>query len=209
MWVAGTNTETDWADLKRRLQSTPPRAVWDEAFQQFHMTRIRTRYLEPMKAIRRIQKDIGEGFAITALFCSLCEFLESTERGHHYRYRGRHEPKVSRFEYNDAGRYFKEFLKTRQPFSGEFPARPKRLADSFYRDVRCGLLHEARTKGSWFISAEKSSALFSRDTDGITLFRNRLEPMLRQYLAGYRRRLLSNAATQRAFIRKWDHICQP
>src|SRR5438876_7850277 len=121
MWVAGDRTESDWLELKRRLKAKPPQAQWDEAFKRFHMTRIRTRYIEPMKAIRGIHKDIGEGFAITALFCSLCEFLESTERGHHYRYRRRNDPKVSRFEYNEASKYFKDFLKKRQPIRGEFP----------------------------------------------------------------------------------------
>ena len=30
---------------------------------------------------------------------------------------------------------------------------PAALAESFYRDVRCGLVHEARTKGAWLIAA--------------------------------------------------------
>jgi hypothetical protein len=55
--IAGQHTVKQWKTLKAQLDSNP----------------------------RTIQKhlpnDLGEGFAIAALFCSLVEFLESTEQG--------------------------------------------------------------------------------------------------------------------------------
>jgi hypothetical protein len=86
---------------------------------------------------------------------------------------------------------------------------PSTLVDSFYQDVRCGLLHEARTKGGWYIStAPSSGVLISQKGGKITLFRDRLIPALETYFLDYRSRLLVNLGTQEAFIRKFDHLCQ-
>ncbi|MDP1586783.1 MAG: hypothetical protein Q8M07_03470 [Prosthecobacter sp.] len=83
MKIAGKNTNVQWFTLKTRLQSTPSQALWDSAFRRFYRKRIDTRYLNPIASIRDTQS--GEGFAITALFCSLIGFLESCERGHNFR----------------------------------------------------------------------------------------------------------------------------
>lgn len=170
--------------------------------------RIDTRYLHPIASIQRDDTKSGEGFAIVALFCSLIEFLESCERGDNFHFIGRTKDKLQPNEYNErqASSYFKDFLKTRKPFDTLIPSA---LVNSFYQDVRCGLLHEARTKGGWFIStAASGGALISTKGGQITLFRNRLIPALETYFVEYRKRLLSNSSTQQAFIRKFDHLCK-
>ena len=95
------------------------------------------------------------GFAIAAVFCTLVEFLESCERGHNFRFIGRSGPPLQPNEYSErqAAGYFKDFLRTRRPFNALVPVA---LVDSFYSDVRCGLVHEARTKGGWVISTKAS-----------------------------------------------------
>jgi len=171
--------------------------------------RIDTRYLQPIDSIKQHDTQCGEGFAIAALFCSLIEFLESCERGDNFHFVGKSNYELQSNEYNEreASGYFKDFLMTRTPFNTFFI--PSTLVDSFYQDVRCGLLHEARTKGGWYIStAQSNGALVSQKGGKITLFRNELIPALETYFLDYRSRLLVEPGTQQAFIRKFDHLCQ-
>lgn len=208
MRIAGRYTDQGWVKFKKRLQLEPSRDLWEKAFSQYYRTRINTRYLDPIDSIRQHDKTNGEGFAIVALFCSLIEFLESCEQGHNFRYVGRSNASLNQYEYSErqAANYFKDFLKTREPFDRLVPSA---LVDSFYQDVRCGLLHEARTKGTWFISSAKSNGvLISQDSGRITLFRNQLVSAFETYFDDYRSRLLSNQNTQEAFIRKFDFLCQ-
>ena len=207
MRIAGKNTAKQWKALKKRLQSKPTQRLWDLAFHRFYRMRIDTRYLHPIASIQLHDAHIGEGFAIVALFCSLIEFLESCERGDNFHFIGKTGDALQLNEYDEreASRYFKEFLKTRKPFDSLIPLT---LVDSFYQDVRCGLLHEARTKGGWFISTAPSrGALISQKSGEITLFRNQLVPALETYFREYRTRLLTDPDTQQAFIRKFDHLC--
>lgn len=208
MKIAGKRTAKQWMALKLRLQSKPSQRLWDSAFRDFYLTRIDTRYLRPIASIQRDDTQSGEGFAIAALFCSLIEFLESCERGDNFHFIGRTKDKLLPNEYNErqASSYFKDFLKTRKPFDTLIPSA---LVDSFYQDVRCGLLHEARTKGTWFIStAASDGALVSASASQATLFRNQLVPALKEYFVEYRKRLLCAPSTQQAFIRKFDHLCK-
>ncbi len=160
--------------------------------------------------MRTIQKhlpnDLGEGFAIAVLFCSLVEFLESTEQGLKYVHRNADRAKN---EYSNSGGLFSAFLKKRAPF--DKLVMPPSAADDFYKSVRCGLLHEARTKGNWVIwSVPSGGKLIHQDVTGkIIVFRNEFVPALDNYLGGYRARLLADVPTQAAFVRKWDWLCEP
>jgi hypothetical protein len=208
MRIAGPNTDKQWMALKKRLQAKPSRRLWDSAFRRFYRTRIDTRYLRPIASIQQHDAHLGEGFAIAALFCSLIEFLESCERGDNFHYISGKGVTLQPNEYDQrqASSYFKDFLKTRKPFDTLIPSA---LVDSFYRDVRCGLLHEAQTKGGWIIStAAPRGALISQRGTKIVLFRNHLIPALQKYFVDYRARLLTTQSTQQAFIRKFDHLCK-
>ena len=208
MRIAGKHTDQQWMALKRRLQSKPSRYLWDSAFRRFYRMRIDTRYLHPIASIERLDTQRGEGFAIATLFCSLIEFLESCERGDNFHFIGR-TGTLQSHEYSErqASSYFKDFLKTRKPFDTLIPST---LVNSFYQDVRCGLFHEARTKGSWFMStaASHGGTLISQEGGRFTLFRNQLIPTLETYFLEYQERLLTNRSTQQAFIRKFDHLCK-
>jgi hypothetical protein len=208
MKIAGNNTDKHWMALRKRLLSKPSERLWDSAFRRFYRMRIDTRYLHPIDAIKRNDKRLGDGFAIAAIFCSLVEFLESCERGDNFHFIGKTKDTLQPHEYNErqASSYFKDFLKTRKPFDTLIPST---LVDSFYQDVRCGLLHEARTKGGWFISTAASTGVLVREKRGeITLFRNELIPALEEYFSEYRRRLLTTPDTQQAFIRKFNSLCK-
>jgi hypothetical protein len=204
MRIAGNKTVDHWSVMKSRLRAAPKdEGLWDEIFDDFYLTRIKTRYLEPMESIRARGTRNGEGFAIVALFCSLIEFLESCETGQKYHHLKKGE-KLSENEYSNSSDCFQTFLKTRSPFKTLVPSK---LVKGFYEDVRCGLLHEARTKGGWVVAASGSN-LISETAGEITISRNRLVPALNEYFEDYRSRLLANRSTQEAFIRKFDHLCE-
>ena len=205
MKIAGKYTDKDWFALKAGLQSKPSQDLWDSAFRNFYRERIDTRYLYPIASIP--DKQNGEGFAIVALFCSLIEFLESCEKGHNFHLVPKAQLLPNEYNQPEASGYFKNFLKTREPFKTLIPPA---LVDSFYSDVRCALLHEARTKGTWFISSEASAGvLVSQSASRITLFRRQLVPALEKYFVDYRKRLLNDSNTQQAFIRKFDFLSIP
>lgn len=102
----------------------PTRRLWTSAFTRFYRARIDTRYLEPIRSIRKHEQQLGEGFAVVALFCTLIEYLESCERGDNFRFVRQGAPPPSANEYNQyqAAEYFKAFLRTRQPFSTLVPS---------------------------------------------------------------------------------------
>jgi hypothetical protein len=207
MRIAGKQTVHEWKLLRTRLHTKPTLRLWDSAFRRFHRARIETRYLQPIASIKQHDRQVGEGFAIVALFCTLLEYLESCERGDNFRFVPTKNTILQPHEYNQhqAAGYFKDFLRTRTPFNTLVPAD---LVDSLYRDVRCGLLHEAKTKGGWTVSTKPSGGiLVSQRGSNVTLFRNELLPSIEMYLEDYRQRLLVDPNTQAAFIRKFDHLC--
>lgn len=203
--IAGFKTDADWLVLGALLKRSPQdRSLWVRAFDEFHYARINTRYLQPIESIERHDTQTGEGFAIAALFCSLVEFLETTERGLKYKFSN---PDPAQYEYKDSGQKFKDFIGNREPFKSLIPSR---LATSFYEDVRCGLVHEAQTKGTWVLStAASNGALIDDSGPHRRLFRQALIPALRAYLDDYKTRLQTTPITQEAFIRKWAFLCNP
>lgn len=212
MWVAGTNTDKDWFALQAQLESKPTTALWEAAYEKFYKLRIETRYLKPMAAIKAIDADEGEGFAIAALFCTLIEFLETCEQGHNFKSNADPALTATKFEYRSRqGRgYFESFLRDREPFKTRFPSA---LIGEFYTHVRCGLLHEAKTEGGWVVvTLPSGGALVSEVGGKKRLFRDELKPALEEYFENYRKRLIADPApllhseTQKAFIRKFAHL---
>jgi hypothetical protein len=177
--------------------------LWRRAFKGYFLKRLRLRYLNPIRILEEHGKSQGEGFSILAIQCSLIEFIESTAQGLTYHYVRRGEV-LSPYEYSDSRDLFKQFLCSRDPFKGQFnPA----LADAFYVSIRCGLLHEARTKNGWRVWAEGPRGTI---VDGVKLvvYRNNFQAALEEFVVWYGEALLSDADLQRAFIRKFDSLCE-
>jgi hypothetical protein len=213
--IAGLKTVADWKAMKGRLDGGAAPVIWEEAFRDFFEARIDSRYFEPIKAIEKMREDVGEGFAIVALHCSLIEFLASTLEGKTYRFRktgrclavtllgGNSRP--GDYEYSDSRKIFVEFLRNRTPFAAMFPT--KKTAEDFYKSVRCGLLHEARTKGPWKIRVCES-ATFSIDAAKKIIYRNKMQAAFEQFVNWYEQALPTDAKLQKAFIRKIDSLCE-
>jgi len=80
------------------------------------------------------------------------------------------------------------------------------LAKEFYEKVRCGLLHEASTKGNWIIRTDNFSEFHEyREPDNV-IDRNIFELKIKEYLANYKAELLSDIDLQEAFIRKLNDL---
>jgi hypothetical protein len=200
--ISGSKTVADWT-AGRRLLGDAGQSEWSEAFEEFLFARLRLRYLAPIKALQTNGVPRGEGFSIVAIQVTLIEFLAACILGASYRYVRRGDPPLTQFEYSQSGPLFAQFLVTTAPFNREFSTAS---ADDFCRNVRCGLLHEARTKQGWSILADSGSNTMV-DTVRKVVFRNDLQRGLEEFLSGYRRRLATEMAIQEAFIRKIDSLC--
>jgi len=203
MKIAGTKTVVDWEKLKPKLVENSPRENWKEAYNFFH-ERLRTRYLDPIERLKETDEKIGEGFAIVTLLCSLIEFLAATREGKNYRHCQPDDCKCKEFEYHRSAKLFIDFMHNQKPFSKYFTNKTK--AGDFYKNVRCPLFHEARTKGGWKIHAGCSSHL-PFNIDNKIIYRNRFLEAINEYLESYKADLLTCKIFQRAFIRKINSLC--
>lgn len=206
LWIAGKRTIGEWGIIRARLvENTQPRD-WQKAYDRFFVERLRSRYFAPIRALQRAKRLKGEGFAIVAIQCSLIEFLGAILAGKAYRLRSDFKDKTT--EYCNSGDMFIGFLKTAYPFKEPF----KHVAGDFYSNVRCGLLHEARTKGHWLIRAKDkdgSGALIDvTNPKEKIVYRDNLQDAFDKFVKWYREELQSNAELQRAFIRKFDDLCE-
>jgi hypothetical protein len=203
VYIARDRTVNDWAALRNKLLASSDPIYWLNAYEDYLHARLSLRYLEPIKVLRDNGNFQGEGFSIVAIHCTLIEFLESTAEGLNYRYRHRGDPPLGRYEYSDSSNLFVRFLTTRTPFASEFD---QPLARDFYKNVRCGLLHEARTKAGWIIwGRSPNGALVSR-TDKI-IYRDDFHDGLLKFVAWYKEALIAQIVLQAAFIRKFDSLC--
>jgi len=208
MRIAGTLTDVSWCARKKELLIDSSPAMWEKTFDEFLHQRIQTRYLDPIKAIDKINKDRGEGFSVVALFCTLFEFLEGCECGLNFD-KAAKPGEAHKYGLNKGvikgSQLFNDFL-NREPFKTLLGTH----ISTFYSDVRCGLLHEARPCGRWQVrTSGPAGVLVQAYGKDIILYRDQLEPALDKYLAGYRARLSVDAKLQENFMTKWDHLSKP
>lgn len=202
--IAGTKTVADWKAIKHRLEGCGDQSIWKEAFRDFFKARLDSRYFKPIEVLGGMEQYDGEGFAIVALHCTLIEFLASTLEGKTYKYRNGQSP-LGQFEYSNSRDMFITFLENHEPFKAMFSTQGK--ARDFYASVRCGLLHEARTKGGWKIRVCKADGP-AIDVHEKIVYRNKMQAAFDQFVTWYRGKLLSDVEFQKAFIRKFDSLCK-
>lgn len=105
---------------------------------QFIQERLQERYIHPVDALCSEERN---GFAIMALSCLLMETLESFYRG----WPKSKDPELAFCSFFDRQRRFDVF---------------RGYAKEFYRNVRCGILHQGETAQGWRITREASKPLF-------------------------------------------------
>jgi len=131
---------------------------WEEAINLFEY-RLMNKFFNPIQQIinNRILK--GEGFAILTVQCSLIEMFAAFRNGKifNHRYKATTSPK---YEYKFSEEMFTSLLKTNEIFKNIFWQKNENgiiekdkpySSSEFYKNVRCGLMHEAKTKGNWYI----------------------------------------------------------
>lgn len=181
-------------DWRRAVQS----GDWSLKLSIFQ-DRLNGRYLKPIELMGR-DNDIGQfaGFSIMALACLLVETLNQF-------YQGVDETP------NDHKQQFWIFFRESENFRPHFM---KKTSDMFYSHVRCGLLHQAQTKGATIIRADRNTMVEQirrGSKDGIIVDRVRFILALKKEIDDYIRNLKSkssiNTAARENFVRKMWYIC--
>jgi hypothetical protein len=202
--IAGHLTIGDWLRLKKSLENDlGDNALWEDAY-QFFEKRISTRYLNPIEAIENGSGIEGEGFAISAILCSLIEALEAFRQGRIYRRATKGNPLDEAKEYFKSQPIFEAFLRNREPFKSYFAEND--LAKDFYENVRCALLHEAATRNGWRIRID-TSALVEKRNESVILNRVLFVEAIKQYMCNYKTELKGDLELKKAYIQKLDSIC--
>src|SRR6185437_6366984 len=191
---------------------------WKEAIQLFK-TRLDRKFFDPLKSIILQNQKLGEGFSIVTVQCALIESLASFRTG--YIYKLKIEKNAPSFYYTKSKAMFIDFLHTDLIFINHFyhlNSVNKKILDhpfnafEFYDSVRCGLMHEARTKGAWHINASSNDDLLGpfirQEGDKIKLLRtvlhHRLQNSVNQYLTDLQSSTSEGLRLRRLFARKPD-----
>ena len=202
--IAGDKTVAEWKDLKKCLCNCTEPRIWQEAFDDYFKTRLDSRYFKPIKALEKMESYDGEGFSIVTLHCSLIEFLATTLQGKTFRDAKKDELKDNEYGRGESKKIFVEFLQHHAPFNAMFS--PKEAATDYYSNVRCGLLHEAQTRGGWRIRV-CPSANIAIDVSNKIVYRDKMQGAFDQFVSWYGKELSTDAKLQQAFIRKFDSLC--
>lgn len=128
----------------------------------FILQRFSERYLNPIKRLDRTEK---HGFSIMAISCLMIESLESFKNGW----------EDTR---NKSEKAFKSFFERETEFEIF-----RTVSSQFYKNVRCGILHQSETTNGWKI--RRDGNLFKPETKTInaTDFLNKLEITLNKYVS--------------------------
>lgn len=195
---------------------------WDEIIKRFE-NRIEDFYFIPIDRVKDPNKLKGEGFSILTIQCALIEMFAAFKYGKIHK----HDKKNSdpNYTYKRSDECFIPFLHSESIFENHFHKfqggtieidQPFSATD-FYIKVRCGLMHEARTKGEWIINAKKtyegnetSYITREKNTNKISIDRTLLNIQLKKYFQVYLESLSQNSAEsaqlRRLFARKLDHL---
>jgi hypothetical protein len=212
----------NWSKLRAKLKDGYKiNANWNAAI-NLYGTRINRKFFDPLQWIINHEKLKGEGFTIVAVQCALIESFAAFRVGQIFNHKKKGE--YPRYEYKSSSTIFVDFLNSAAIFKGNFyeinssnqlKINTPFSAESFYAEVRCGLLHEARTKGNWIINAKKgyvpdSQIFLEKSGKHIKIWRTILHYRLKQYLVDYIKDLQSDTAEaealRRLFARKLDHL---
>lgn len=195
---------------------------WIEIIERFK-ARIEDFYFSPIDRVKNPNKLKGEGFTILTIQCALIEMFAAFKYGKIHKFnKNGNDPN---FTYNRADDCFIPFLHSEPIFENHFYKfdNGNKLVDQpfsateFYNKVRCGLMHEARTKGEWVINAKISYQgdeviYLTRDTttNRISIDRTILNKQLKNYFQDYLFSISQDTAEgnrlRRLFARKLDHL---
>ena len=154
-------------------------AIADLIFKRFY-----ERYLEPFK-----NNPAKHGFSMMAVGCLMTESLYCFKKG---------RKKTG----EEGGTAFENFFSESAALS-QFMG----YGAEFYKNVRCGILHQGETNGGWKIL--RKGVLFNKATNTInaTKYLNAMERELSSYTGSLRIMPFKNKQW-RGVIRRLDYICE-
>jgi hypothetical protein len=214
--IAGLKKVSQWIILKDKLKSHPTEKLWGQAFEDYLVTRVKTRYFDPIEAIAKIPVKQGKGFSIITIYCSLIEFFETQLKGYYFEnrnYKDR-EGKIVRSKSRkdkkgnpnplSTEEVFIHFLTENEPFKSHFNDS---LAKDFYKDVRCAILHQAETSGGWIIKdGKESDPIIYKDSAVNIIQWKPIQQSFESFLNSYGALLKTDINIQKNFIFKWNKI---
>ena len=185
MKISPKYTVGDWRALKFSIEGE-----WQKAIEIFD-DRYRSRFL---KSISLIENYEFSGFAILALDCLLVETLQQFIGG------------LEQTPDRKPKEYFVKFL-TETSF-GEWFDEEK--ATRFYKQIRCGILHQAETKESSKVRICGPLVTLSEDGKGLIINRELFHRQLVKEFESYEEKLRnpSEETLRSKFIKKMNYICR-
>jgi len=212
---------SEWKSIRKKIKNKYEyNSDWEDAINLFRK-RLERKFFDPIEELIKQKKQKGEGFTIVTAQCALIESLASFRTGQIYNHKIRkNSPK---YEYNRSGDMFVNFLHTDKIFENNFwiieNGKKKKNspfnANSFYSDVRCGLMHEARTKNDWYINTTKKSIkteklFIEKENNKIKILRSvlhyRLKNCVEKYCSDLKTKNENGKELRKYFGRKLDHL---
>ncbi len=155
---SGTMSERDvWVDLRVKIKNSYEFSDdWNTAINLFS-NRLDVKFFNPVEIIIRQKNPKGQGFSAVVVLCSLIEMFAAFRVGKIFNFKwNKRSPK---YEYGGSRELFVKFLCQDKIFENIFwyqdKSTPPFSGEDFYSDVRCGLMHEARSKNNWHISTAR------------------------------------------------------
>ena len=187
MYISPQYTDDDWRKLSFSTEDE-----WQKAIDIFK-DRVHGRFLEP---ISRIEEYIYAGFAVLALDCLLIETLQQFRKG------------IRSTSPGEGETFFALFL-TETSFGSYFT---KKMAEKFYQQIRCGILHQAEVKENSKVLIRKDTPLikYTGDRKGLVINRKLFHQQLVREFEDYVARLRepSNQELREGFRKKMNYICR-
>jgi hypothetical protein len=217
----GLQEISEWKLIREKVKNNNEyNSDWNKAIDLFE-TRLNRKFFNPLGELIKQKKQKGEGFTIVTTQCALVESLASFRKGQIFNHQKNKNSPI--FEYNSSGNMFVEFLQTDEIFENNFwtieNGKKKEnfpfSADRFYSDVRCGLMHEARTKNEWFINTTKkkittAKIFIVKEGNKTKILRSilhyRLKSCVKKYCADLKENDNNGEKLRKLFGRKLDHL---
>lgn len=225
-----------WNEIREHLNDSYHYSDnWNNAIEIFN-DRLNKKFFDPLEEIikgynkkcEENKKAEGEGFTIITVLCAVIECFAAFRVGKIFKHDKVNGEKDFYYK-NESKQIFTGFLldKNVEIFKNNFyriDATGNQIindplnATNFYSEVRCGLMHEARTKGNWTINTYSSAvnrvkdeSIFIEEKDGKKqIYRTVLFYRLKKYLSDYSTELrgdnLNGAKMRRLFARKLDNL---
>lgn len=203
--ISKSFTVGNWKELRLKLLDSYEN--WSDAFQVFE-NRIQSRFFDPIEIIKSNGKNEGEGFTIALISVVLLEFLAAFELGKIYK---TNKEGISPHEYYSGIKLLKLFITSSRVFSPHLDSNTK--IQNFYENIRCGLVHEARTLKNDVIISEisvkntKRDLLYFNENGENRLNRDLLLEKLKEHIVEYKSKIIGNdIQLRKRFILKMDEI---